>query len=668
MSIEELKRPERADEIRIEMLKELFPEAFSDGKLNVDVLHKEIEGVNENLIEDKPEEFYGLQWVGKREAKKLSILPPNGTLKYLEGEGVNENSTDNYLLEGDNLEVLRILQKSYSSKIKLINIDPPYNTGNDFVYKDDFKDSLEKYLQKSGQADEEGLLTSNPKSNGRYHANWLNMMYPRIKLSRNLLTKDGVILVNIDEHEIHNMILLLNEIFGEDNYLGTIVWDKKNPKGDSTTIAIQHEYIVCYAKSKNEFVKSGGMSRKKPNALRMLKKASELYNKLGKKGYPDDLLRLSKKYNIPKEYVESHEIEYDLDLINKEFNSWIKRQDNLTGGEKAYSKIDQNGEVYQPVSMAWPNKKKAPDDYFVPLIHPITMKPCPVPERGWRNPSETMKRLLESDEILFGEDETTQPRRKYLLKDNLLENVPSVLSFGGSDDALFSELEIPFENPKPFNFVKQLITYITKEDDIILDFFAGSGTTGHAVVEANREDGGNRSFLLVQIPEPIDNNKYENVAEITKDRLRKCIAKINNEDKSNFGFKVFKLDKSHIRKWNDFNGNDIEALNEQIDFYSTSPFLENSIEMDIITELMLYQGFPLNSSVTKKKIELNTIYLIQHFDIPFKLIVCLDENLKKQAEIFLTTNYKNETLICLDDALTNEQKIKLSEKFNVKTL
>src|SRR5690606_13980546 len=255
MSIEELKRPKRVDEDRIEKLKRLFPEVFGDGKLNLDILKEEIVGLNGDLIDDNTEEFYGLQWSGKKEARKLSFQPPKGTLNLVEDDGVNNKSTKNIFIEGDNLEVLRILQKSYSGKIKLIYIDPPYNTGNDFVYNDDFKEPVEKYLQRTSQADEEGLLTSNPRSSGRFHANWLSMMLPRLKLARTFLREDGVIFISIDDNEVANLRLLLDEIFGEGNFIGTIAI-QSNPRGRHLEkhIATSHETIIIYAKNFDEAI------------------------------------------------------------------------------------------------------------------------------------------------------------------------------------------------------------------------------------------------------------------------------------------------------------------------------------------------------------------------------------------------------------------------------
>lgn len=243
------------------------------------------------------------------------------------------------------------------------------------------------------------------------------MMYPRLKLARELLSDEGIILINIDENEYVNLQNIMREVFGEQNDLGTIVWDKRNPKGDSTGIAMQHEYIVAYSKQKNFIADKHTLQRPKKNAESMLAKARSLYGKISPT--------------------------YSLEDANREYKAWIKTKTELTGGEKAYSNIDEQGRVYQPVSMAWPNKKKAPDDYFVPLIHPITGKPCPVPPRGWRNPSSTMQDLLDKGLILFGTDESTQPRRKYLLDENMMENIPSLLYNGSSDTAMLERMALP---------------------------------------------------------------------------------------------------------------------------------------------------------------------------------------------------------------------------------
>ncbi len=365
-------------------LKEIFPEVFSEGKVDCSKLEEAL-----GVFSEKERERYNFTWNGKQNAKKIAQTPSTGTLRPCREESKYWDSTQNLYIEGDNLEVLKLLQKSYHKKVKMIYIDPPYNTGKDFVYKDNFKDNIKNYLEQTGQVDSEGnRLSTNSETNGRYHSDWLSMMYPRLKLARNLLKDDGVILIHIDEHEYANLEKLVNEIFGEDNNLGTIVWDKKNPKGDSKGIAYQDEKIIIFAKNKLYLTFNHVIRRKKKNASTILKKSKKLFE----------------KYQNNKITFED---------MNNEFKTWINSNKDFSGGEKAYNRIDEDSEPYQSVSMAWPNKKQAPDEYFIPLIHPVTNKPCPVSERGWRNPPSTMKELLDANLIIFGVDETIQPRRKY---------------------------------------------------------------------------------------------------------------------------------------------------------------------------------------------------------------------------------------------------------------
>ena len=375
-------------------------------------------------------------------------------------------------IEGDNLEVLKLLQESYLNKVACIYIDPPYNTGKDFIYKDDFKETAGEYLSESGQVDEDGnRLVQNYESNGRFHSDWLTMMYARLKLARNLLKEDGVLLVHIDEHETANLQKVLDEIFGAHNNLGEIIWDKGNPKGDAASVASQHEYILAYAKSATCFSANNPLVRPKKNALKILRKAKELYAEIGQTKLPSDLSRIVKKYGLPEELFESQKYTVTLDTVNEEFAKWVKSQD-FSGGESAYCHIDENGDVYRPVSMAWPNKKKAPDEYFTPLIHPVTGKPCPVPARGWRYPVKTMQALREKGFILFGKDDTVQPTRKYLLRENMKENVPSVMYYAGSDDDFFKEIGLDFDNPKPHKFCKELLqSFVHHKEGLVLDFF-----------------------------------------------------------------------------------------------------------------------------------------------------------------------------------------------------
>ena len=458
-----------ADE-NFEKLASLFPnvvtETIIDGQLqraiDKDKLMQEINA----YVLDGMEERYNFSWPDKRKSVVLANAPTRNTLRACKEESKDFDNTENLYIEGDNLEVLKLLRNTYMGQIKMIYIDPPYNTGKDFVYKDNFFIDKEDYLENSGQFDEEGnRLFENTEANGRFHTDWLNMMYPRLKMARDLLTDDGVIVINIDEHEIINLSKICSELFGEYNNLGTMIWDKRNPKGDSKGLSIQHEYILFYCKNKNIFLQTCEFKRKKKNADEILKKAADLFNKKSDS--------------------------YTLEMINKDFKQWINSQTYLSGGESAYNMIDNQGKVYRSVSMAWPNKKKNDNrDYFIPLIHPITKKPCPIPARGWRYSSSTMKELMSSNLILFGIDETTVPNKKFLLEENLYENINSLLYYGGSDTNLLEMLDIPFETPKVVNVIKEHINAICTNNDIILDFFSGSATTAHAVMQLNAEDGG----------------------------------------------------------------------------------------------------------------------------------------------------------------------------------
>lgn len=583
-------------------LKEIFPEVFCEDKIDF----KKLEEVLGEYTDDS-DERYRFEWYGKSKAIKIAQTPSRGTLRPCKEESKNWDSTENLYIEGDNLEVLKLLQKSYQGKVKMIYIDPPYNTGNDFVYSDDYSDNLENYLRITGQKDDDGnKISSNSEGGGRYHTNWLNMMYPRLRLAKNLLTDDGVILVHIDEHEFSNCTMILEEIFGENNDLGDIIWDKRNPKGDSKGIACQHEYIKLFCKIKEKFLCENVVQRPKKNAKFILDKAKLIFSR-----------------------------EKSLDEVNNQFKIWINAQKNFSGGEKAYNSIDVNGDVYQAVSMAWPNKKKAPDDYFIPLIHPVTKKQCPIPEKGWRNPPETMKKLLDKNMIIFGKDETSQPRRKYLLKDNIYENLPSIIYNGSSDEKFLKEIGIPFDTPKVMESSKELLNVFLKKNDIVLDFFSGSSTTAHAIIKSNFEEGRKNKFIMVQLPEECDEKSeafkagYKNICEIGKERIRRAGDKIveENKDKNgiedlDIGFKVFKLDTSNIKPWNPDYDNIEITLEDSID-----NFVTDRTQKDIVYEIMLKYGIDLTYPVEIKEVDDKKI-----FSIGFgALLVCLDEDITLEA-------------------------------------
>lgn len=598
--------PNKADE-NFKKLAELFPNAVTETidengevvrAIDKDVLMQEISCT----VVEGSEERYQFTWPDKKKSVLLANAPINKTLRPCREESVDFDTTENLYIEGDNLEVLKLLQETYLGKIKMIYIDPPYNTGNDFVYEDNFAQSTEEYLANSGQFDEEGnRLVKNLDSNGRFHTDWLCMLYPRLRLAKDLLTEDGIILINMDENEFVNLYKICYEVFGEQNDLGTIVWDKRNPKGDAQGVSAQHEYLLLFAKNKIVFLENNRVVRPKKNASAILKKAQQLYSKVS--------------------------LTYTLDDANKDFSAWIRNQSDFSGGEKAYNKIDSNGNVYRPVSMAWPNKKKAPDDYFVPLIHPITGKPCPVPDRGWRNPSSTMKRMIENGQILFGADETTIPNSKYLLKDNMYENIPSLIYYGGSDVAFLESIGVPFETPKVVDICKEHIISFTSGDDIILDFFSGSSTTAHATMEANAQDGCNRRFIMVQIPEECGESTalhragYKTICEAGKDRIRKSSETIESEiDK---GFRVLKCDSSNMKDVYyspaDFDMNLLDMMEDNIK--------EDRTPEDLLFQVMLDLGVTLSS-----KIEETTIAGKKVFDVADGfLIACFDKDVNEET-------------------------------------
>ncbi len=596
----------KADE-NFKKLAAMFPNAITETinengevvrAIDKDVLMQEISC----KVVDGNEERYQFTWPDKKKSVLLANAPINKTLRPCREESIDFDNTENLYIEGDNLEVLKLLQETYLGKIKMIYIDPPYNTGNDsFVYNDNFGMTNIEFSEASGQYDNEGNLLfdmrSNSESNGRFHSDWLYMIYPRLKIAKDLLKEDGVILINMDENEIANLQNVCREIFGEQNDLGTIVWDKRNPKGDAQGISYQHEYILVYAKNKLEFLQNNKIQRMKKNANAILAKAKQLYSKLS--------------------------ITYTLDDINKDFADWMKSQKELSGGEKAYNKLDEKGEPYQAVSMAWPNKKKAPDDYFVPLIHPVTHKLCPVPDRGWRFPSATMNKMLEQNKVIFGIDETTQPRSKYLLRENIYENIPSLLYFGGSDTAFLEEIGVPFDTPKVADICKEHILAFTKDDDIILDFFSGSATVAHGVMLANLTDEGNRKYIMIQIPEKCSSDSilgrkgFSNICEAGKMRIRKTAEKLCID--KNTGFRNLKLDSSNMKDVY-YNPTEYEPS-----LFST---LEDNIKEDRTPEDLLFQVMLDLGVFLSSKIEETTIAGKKVFDVEDNyLVACFDENI-----------------------------------------
>ena len=502
-----------------------------------------------------------------------TIEPKDPNLFSSEENQVNQENPENrsshsfpnhILIEGDNLHALTALTFTHEGKVDILYFDPPYNTGqeNEFRYNDKW------------------ILKEDPFR----HSMWLNFISKRLRIAKRLLDEKGVMIIHIDENEFDALNLLIEtEIFSEGSFLGVIVWNKQNPKGDAKGVASMHEYLLVYAKNKADFFSlENALMRPKPNALKILNKAKRLFSKLGKTDIPEEIKEVIKPFNFSKEILQDFKIKYDLELINKEFQSWISRQD-FSGGEKAYNKIDDRGIVYQSVSMSWPNKEQAPEDYFRPLFHPITGKECPIPARGWRNPPNTMKSLMNQGLVLFGENEKTQPRRKYLLEENMYENTSSIYNNGSSDDELFKDLGIKFPYPKPVEVAAYFLKCIHPNPKIILDFFAGSGTTLHATMGLNAEDGGKRQCILVT------NNENNICEEVTYKRNQLVIQGYRNSK----GEEVTGLTNNNLRYY-------------KSEFVGREPSLKNKRELTrLATELLCikedcYAEKPLDFVFTNK--------------------------------------------------------------------
>lgn len=556
------------------------------------------------------DEAYEFTWVGKKAAIVEANKPIRKTLRPCMAESKDWDTTENLYIEGDNLEVLKLLQESYLGKVKMIYIDPPYNTGNDFIYADDFKMESEEWKVESGEWSEEGdRLFKNTDTNGRFHSDWCSMIYSRLMLARNLLADDGAIFIHIDENEVYSMSMICQEIFGQSNELGTIIWDKRNPKGVVVGIAYQHESILVYCKNISAFA-GVPFLKKKENAEAMIKKVEQLIQKYGCVN----------------------------DSVREEYKQYIKKnKSTFTGGESAYSLIDENGHIYQPVSMAAPDKPETRSHR--PLIHPITGKPCPVPEKGWRFTDKKMDELISINKIEYGEDETTQPRQKYYLKENMEEAVSSLLYFGGSDDAM----GLPFDNPKPVYVAKKLISTLCKnENDIILDFFSGSATTAHAVMQLNAEDGGRRKFIMVQLPEPCDEKSeaykagYKNICEIGKERIRRAGEKILKEQLANnnstlnspnskldIGFRVLKLDSTNMKDVyyapGDYDQGMLAGLKSNIK--------DDRTDLDLLFGCLIDWGLPLSLPYKSEQIDGCTVHTYNDGE----LIACFDANVPESV-------------------------------------
>ena len=556
-------------EERIKILQSLMPEAFDEGKIDWEKLKATL-GEEVNFANER----YVLNWAGKSDAFRVMQQPSSATLVPCREESVDFDRTENIFIEGENMEVLKVLQKSYFGKVKMIYIDPPYNTGNDsFIYPDKFSETKEEYQQRVGDKDEEGYMTregmfrKNNKENGQYHSNWLNMMMPRLYLAKSLLCEDGVIFVSIDDNEVHNLRLLMNEILGEENFVASIVWQKRTSPDARYNLGAAHDYVLVFGKDLDSL---------KPTL-----------NKVA--------------------------------LTSERINEYKNPDDDPRG---PWASVDITGQTGHATSSQF---------YMIKTPSGIEYEP-PV-GRCWALAKQTFEDLCNDNRIWFGADGNSRPRKKIFLSE--VEGVNSWTwwantEVGHNQEAskeikdLLGSADI-FTNPKPTRLLKQMLTIATKKEDVVLDFFAGSATTAHAVMQLNKEDGGHRKYICVQLPELCDEKSeaykagFKTIAEIGKERIRRAGAKIRAEveaeqakregqfefeedqaiEMPDLGFKVFKLSESNFKQWREIKGSSQEEWKQQmLDFIN--PVTENATTGNMVYELLLKSGKSLTSTIEHK--------------------------------------------------------------------
>ena len=612
---------------RIEQLKTLFPEVVSEGKVDFEKLRQSLG----EIVDDRPER-YSFTWAGKKDAIRLLQTPSRATLVPVPEESVNFDVTHNLFIEGDNLEVLKLLYKSYARRVKMIYIDPPYNTGNDFVYRDNFTDPLDTYLEITGQKDSNGNhLSSNTETNGRYHSAWLNMMYPRLFVARQLLREDGVLFVSIDDKEVHNLRILMNEIFGEENLIEEIVWKNKYGSGALTKgFANVHEYILCYGKT------------------------------------------------------QFHNVQAPLD---EEAKNRYKSRD---------SKYPiRGGFVTQP--LATTSKDDRPN-----LRYPIEYKGHKIwPEKQWIWSKDRFDQALANDEVIINKkDGKFSIRVKQYLKDekgNIRKGKPVSIMNGpfnqeGTKEIISLFGNRIFEFPKPSALIQYLYSFVINEesekDGIYLDFFAGSCPSAQAILQLNREDGGNRQFIMVQLPEPTKDKSpakkagFETIADIGKERIRRVIDRMLEEKNGelplndrngpeDLGFKVFKLAESHFRQWTGVEEKDIDLYIQTMEMF-IDPLLPGWKPENVRYEVARQEGYSLNAAIEElTSIEPNTIHRVTDTEKDQFFYISLDPEFDLQTVKVLELEQglkRDDLLIVRDVALTPSLANNILQYCRLKTI
>lgn len=608
------------NEERSTQLRQLFPEAFTEGKIDFDKLRAALG----DLIDDRPER-YSFTWAGKQDAIRILQTPTSATLIPAPDESVDFNNTQNIFIEGDNLEVLKLLYKSYFGRVKMIYIDPPYNTGNDFIYPDNYADPLDTYLQLTGQKDAEGnLLSTNSDISGRYHSSWLTMMYPRLFIARQLLQEDGVIFVSIDENELKNVRQIMDEIFGEENFVATVIWQKVfAPKNTARHFSEDHDYIVVYARTAEIW---------KPNLLPRREEANSRYKN------PD---------NDPR-------------------GPWAS--DNLTArnfyGDGSYEVTSPRGKKYTPPR-----------------------------GRYWVYNYKRFQELERDNRIWWGESGTNMPRLKRFLSEVQQGVVPQTLwtyqEVGHTQEAKkellkyvnFKHTENVLNSVKPPRLIQRILHLTTERDKehIILDFFAGSASTAHAVFAQNLEDDGNRRFILIQFPEPLPKPESNllSIADMGKQRVRNVAQemKLKDEGKMAFanktqhqdlGFKVFKLAPTNFRAWQGTAEVTPEEFASQMALF-TDPLVEGWRAPNVIYEIALKEGYSLNCYIQRTAVAGHEVYRVTDQEKDQHFYICLDnqitENLSAKLQLKPT-----DLFVCRDIALDDTMAANLALQSRLKTI
>ena len=638
----------------ISRIAELFPECITEvndqmGGVKRSIDFDKLRQLLSSDIVEGNEERYQFTWPDKRKAILAANAPINATLRPCPEESVDFDTTQNLYIEGDNLDVLKCLKETYLHKVKMIYIDPPYNTGKDFIYGDNFSEKSEDYLSNSYQYDEQGnRLTTNIETNGRFHTDWLNMIYPRLKVARDLLTEDGVIFISIDDHEVENLRKICDEIFGVSNFTGCIVLQTatdNNPRQINT----EHEYILCYCKNKE---------------------AQDYW-------YADS----EKAKLIQNKYQELKE-KYQKDIveIQTELRAWIKDNKDELKGVAHYDNVDYKG-VFHDGDIA----NTTFGGYEYTILHPVTNKPCKVPEKGFRFPEETMKKMIADDDIMFGTDETTliKPKKRLENAKDVLRSV--IYEDGRSSTKQFESLMARdiFQNPKSTSILCRLFNFVIEKDDYVMDFFSGSASTAETIMRLNSKHPGlNIKYILVQIPENIDKvietakdkakktaknainfldsiNKPHTICEIGKERIRRAGAKIKADSPLttqhlDTGFRVLKLDSSNMK---DVFYSPKETSQLEL-FRYVDNVKDDRTSEDLLFQVMLELSATLDSKIEESVVDGKTIYNVAEG----YLVACFDQEVsddvvKAIAKMQPTYAVLRDTSLVDDATATNFEQI-----------